>query len=204
MIPIQVVEKKPEQDAAEQGQPQTIRLTKAEKDEYETLCAETGELYRELRKGLSSASSLLSDGQRPSTEQALANLVRIRELLSPPQPQQQPNQESQNQNQNQNQDRRQQQGKDDSGQQQQDSSQQNRNQDRETENKEQEPSPGDDTESSGQPEEREEKNAQTEESESQKESDRIMREILEKEAKRAEEKRRRQRQTIPAINTRDW
>ena len=212
MIPIQVVEKKPEQDAAEQGQPQTIRLTKAEKDEYETLCAETGELYRELRKELSSASPLLSNGQRPSAEQALANLIRIRELLSPPQPpqpqqqQQQPNQE----NQNQNQDRRQQQGKDDSGQQQQDSSQQNRNQDRETENKEQEPSPDDDTESSGQPEEREEENAQTEkgaqteESESQKEADRIMREILEKEAKRAEEKRRRQRQTIPAINTRDW
>ncbi|MGN0844243.1 MAG: VWA domain-containing protein, partial [Kiritimatiellia bacterium] len=97
-IPIQVVEQKPEQETPVQGKPQAILLTEAEKNEYETLCAETGETYRELRKDLLPRATLLSAEQRLSAEKALANLIRIRDLLLPPQQQKQPDQQSQSQN----------------------------------------------------------------------------------------------------------
>lgn len=197
-IPIQIVEQKLAQEAPVQGQPQVIRMTEAEKNEYETLCAETGETYRELRKDLLPTASLLSTEQRQSAEKALANLIRIRDLLLPPQQQQkQPDQSSQNRDRQQ-----QQQKKTDSDQQQKDSPQQNQGADQ---NDQKQPS-GETADSSDQTEEPvEEKPVSAgEDSASRKEVDRIMKAILEKEAKRTEEKRRRQRQIAPSINTRDW
>jgi len=195
-------EDKPAAPPAEPAEPAKPTPT----EEILSLCDQTRGTFEVMRMGPPPKDGLLAEERLPDARAAHANMVRIRELLNPPQPQQQ-QQQQQNQDQQQNQ----------QDQQQQQNQQQQNEQSQNQQQNQQDQQPGQDQQDQqGQqdqpeeqpPEEPEEKSAQeAEESEEDPDEEAdaaLMRRILEAEKRRADERRRRQHELPPRPGVRDW
>ena len=144
---------------------------------------------------------LLSDKARTNAEKALANMIKIMDLLpKPPQQEQQKSDEQQKQDK---QDEQQQDAQSDSDDQEQDQENGEQEQPEESEPEDQQ---NEDPQQATQEDEDQEEAESAEEMESsdQKEAERIMTEILDQEKQREEERRRQQRSLPPRPGERDW
>ena len=184
-------------------------------EEIQRLCDETRGTHSLLRMGPAPEGGVLPEARRPDAEAALANMIRIRELLNPPQQQQQDQQQQQqDQQQNQQQQNQQQQsgqqGKQDQQQdkqepqqpqnaQQQDAQQQEgQQQDAQQQDAQQQDAQQQDAQ------EQEAQAAQRSEDENEKADEELIARILEAEKRRADERRRRQHDLPPRPDVRDW
>lgn len=176
-----------EEGAEEAARPPSVA------EEIQRLCDETRGTHMLLSAGLSAPGGVLPEERRPDAEAALANMLRIRELLNPPQQNQQ-----QQQQQNQQQQNQQQQNQQQNQQQSQDSQQSQESQGSQDE-------PRDPKEPQKQEaEEKEAQAAERTEDEAEKADEELLARILEAEKRRADERRRRQHDLPPRPGVRDW
>ena len=170
-------------------------------EEIQRLCDETRGTHTLLRMGPAPEGGVLPEERLPDAEASLANMLRIRELLNPPQQQQQQQQQQQNQQQQQ------------QGQQNQQNQQQQDQQQGQQDQQQQSPESPESSESpdaQGQQtqeqdaQEQEAQESQRSEDENEKADEELIARILEAEKRRADEARQRKHDLPPRPGVRDW
>ncbi len=176
-------------------------------EEIQRLCDETRGTHTLLRAGLAAPDGVLAEARLPDAEAALANMIRIRELLNPPQQNQQQQQQKQNQQQDQQQNQQQQQQKQDQQQDQQQNQQQSQESQGSQDEQQQQQQEQQAQPQSAEEQEAEEKEAQEakrSEDENEKADEELIARILEAEKRRADEARQRKHDLPPRPDVRDW
>ena len=174
-------------------------------EEIQRLCDETRGTHTLLRMGPAPEGGVLPEERLPDARTALANMLRIRELLNPPQQQQQnqqqQNQQQQQQQQQQNQQQSGQQGQQDQKPDKQESQQPQDSQTQDAQTQDEKPTEPQEPEDA---QEQEAQAAQLSEDENEKADEELIARILEAEKRRADERRRRQHDLPPRPGVRDW
>jgi hypothetical protein len=171
-------------------------------EEIQRLCDETRGTHALLRAGLAAPDGVLPEARLPDAEAALVNMIRIRELLNPPQQNQQQQNQQQQQQQNQQQQDQQQNQQQDQQQDQQQSQESQGSQDEQQQQQEQQEQPQSAEEQEA--EEKEAQEAKRSEDEDEKADEELIARILEAEKRRADEARQRKHDLPPRPGVRDW
>ena len=178
------------------AQPPPPALSAEDRAEIERLAAETVELHQRIQEAGANPDQTLPDASAEFRDSALANLLRIQELM----PRQQ-NQQQQQQNQQQQSQDQQQSSQDQQNQQQQD---QNQKQDQEQQQQEQ----PQEQQSQDQQQEQQEQEAseaqETPEDQTEREAKALLQRMLDAEKEREEQRRLQQQNLPPRLHERDW
>ena len=172
--------------------PPPMALSDEDRAEIERLAAETVELHKRILEAGANPDQTLPDASAEFRDSALANLLRIQELM--------PRQQNQQQQQQQNQQQNQQQQSQDQQQSSQDQQQQDQNQKQDQEQQEQ----PQDQQQQEQQEQQASDAQETPEDSTEREAKALLQRMLDAEKEREEQRRLQQQNLPPRLHDRDW